>query len=50
MTGLMAGYAVALVAMLIAASATLIIIRTVGRLDSTGEELFREEKPKKVAA
>jgi hypothetical protein len=50
MTGLMAGYAVAIVAMLIAASAALTIIRNFGRLDASGQEPSREETPTKAAA
>ena len=50
MTGLMAGYAVAIVAMLIAASAALTIIRNFGRLASTPEETSREQTPTKAAA
>jgi hypothetical protein len=50
MTGLMAGYAVAIVAMLIAASAALTIIRSVGRFGYTGEETSREERRTKAAA
>ena len=50
MTGLMAGYAVAAVAMLIAASAALTIIRNVGRLGTNAEEPSRRERPTKAAA
>lgn len=49
MTGLMAGYAVASVAMLIAASAALTIIYSVGHL-GTDEEPSRQERPTKAAA
>jgi hypothetical protein len=49
MTGLMAGYAVASVAMLIAASAALTIIYGVGHL-GTDEEPSRQDKPTKAAA
>jgi hypothetical protein len=50
MTGLMAGYAVAFVAMLIAASAALTIIRNFGSLDASRQEPSRDEKPTKAAA
>jgi hypothetical protein len=50
MTGLMAGYAYAIGAMVIAASAAFTIIRGVGRIGSIGEEPSRQEKPTKVAA
>jgi hypothetical protein len=51
MSGLMAGYAVAIVAMLIAASAALAIIRGFGGLASTEEKPAREEqRPTKAAA
>lgn len=49
MTGLMAGYAVASVAMLIAASAALTIIYSCGHL-GTDEEPARQERPTKAAA
>jgi hypothetical protein len=45
----MAGYAVAVVAMLIAASAALTIIRSIGRL-GTDEEPARQERPTQAAA
>ena len=50
MSGLMAGYAVAIVAMLIAASAALAIIRGFGGLASTEEKPAREQRPTKAAA
>lgn len=50
MTGLTAGYASAIVAMLIAASAALTIIRQIGGLDSTDETPSRKESVRKHAA
>ena len=50
MTGLMAGYAVAIVAMLIAASAALTIIRGVGGLGTTSDEPSPRERSTKAAA
>jgi hypothetical protein len=50
MTGLIAGYATSLVAMLAAASAALTIIYTIGGLDSIDVAPPREEPVRKVAA
>jgi hypothetical protein len=49
MTALMAGYAVAFVAFLIAASAAFTIVRSF-REESTGKEPVREERPTRAAA
>jgi len=49
MTALMAGYAVAFVAFLIAASAAFTIVRSF-REESTGTEPAREQRPTKAAA
>lgn len=50
MTGLMAGYATALVAILTAASAALTIVYTIGRFGSSDATAPREEASPKVAA
>lgn len=50
MTGLIAGYATSLVAMLTAASAALTIIYTVGLLGSTDWTPSREEAHRNIAA
>ena len=50
MTGLIAGYATAIAAILFAAATALTIVHHVSRLDSTDEQPSREETGRKVAA